>query len=291
MSTASVVKEPKKRSLWLNAWVRLKRNKRAMFGLYFFFFLVIVALIAPLLFPEGYDVQIIDDQYLAPSWEHPFGTDNVGRDILARICYGAKISLQLGLISVAISFVVGGIIGAVSGFYGGWVDNIIMRIMDIVQSIPNILLAIVIAATLGPGMANAMIAVGISGVPGYARIIRGSILTVRDMEYIEAARAITAGDGRIIMKHIIPNVLSPMIVQATMGIAGAILTAANLSFIGLGVQPPAPEWGAMISAGRNFIRDYWWMVTFPGLAIMVTVISFNLLGDGIRDALDPRMSR
>lgn len=290
MSTATV-KEPKKRSLWLNAWVRLKRNKRAMFGLYFFFFLVIIAFVSPLLFPEGYDVQIIDDQYIAPCAEHPFGTDNVGRDILTRICYGAKISLQLGLISVAISFVAGGLIGAVSGFYGGWVDNIIMRIMDIVQSIPNILLAIVIAATLGPGMANAMIAVGISGIPGYARIIRGSILTVRDMEYIEAARAITAGDGRIIMKHIIPNVLSPMIVQATMGIAGAILTAANLSFIGLGVQPPAPEWGAMISAGRNYIRDYWWMVTFPGLAIMLTVVSFNLLGDGIRDALDPRMSR
>jgi len=291
MSTATTVKEPKKRSLWLNAWVRLKRNKRAMFGLYFFFFLVIVALVSPLLFPEGYDVQIIDDQYIAPCAEHPFGTDNVGRDILTRICYGAKISLQLGLISVAISFIAGGLIGAVSGFYGGWIDNIIMRFMDIVQSIPNILLAIVIAATLGPGMANAMIAVGISGIPGYARIIRGSILTVRDMEYIEAARAITAGDGRIIGKHIIPNVLSPMIVQATMGIAGAILTAANLSFIGLGVQPPAPEWGAMISAGRNYIRDYWWMVTFPGLAIMVTVVSFNLLGDGIRDALDPRMSR
>ena len=283
--------DTKKRSLWKNAWRRLKRNKRAMFGLYFFIFLVLVAIFAPLLAPDGYDLQDLDKAFLQPSLQHPFGTDNLGRDILSRVMYGSRISLQLGVISVAIAFVVGGAIGAIAGYYGGVADNIIMRVMDIIQSIPNILLAIVIATMLGPGMTNAMIAVGIAAIPGYARIIRGSILSVREMEYIEAARAITAGDGRIILKHIIPNVLSPMLVQATMGIAGAILTAAALSFIGLGAQPPQPEWGAMISAGRNYIRNYWWLVTFPGLAIMLTVVSFNLLGDGIRDALDPRMSR
>ncbi|MDP3176647.1 MAG: ABC transporter permease, partial [Spirochaetaceae bacterium] len=165
------------------------------------------------------------------------------------------------------------------------------RCMDVFQSIPSMLLAIAIAASLGPGMMNAMIAIGISSVPGYARLIRGSILSIRESEYIEAARAITASNPRIILRHIIPNVLSPMLVQATLGIAGAIITAASLSFIGLGAQPPIPEWGAMIAGGRNYIQNYWYIVTFPGLAIMITVVSFNLVGDGVRDALDPRLSR
>lgn len=283
--------EPKKRSLWANAWKKLKRNKRAMAGLYFLLFLVVVAILAPVLAPQGYDVQNPNTVLLSPSWSHPLGTDNYGRDVLVRIMYGSQISLQLGFISVSIALVIGGFIGAIAGFYGGKLDNIIMRSMDIFQSIPPILLAIAIATTLGEGIMNAMIAIGISNVPGYTRLIRGSILSVREVEYVEAARVITASDKRIIFKHILPNVMSPMLVQTTLGIAGAILTAASLSFIGLGAQAPIPEWGAMISGSRSYIRDYWYLVTAPGVAIMITVISFNLFGDGIRDVLDPRMTR
>lgn len=289
MNTLNV--DPKKRSLWVSAWKRLKRNKRAMVGLYFLIFLTIIAILAPVIAPEGYDVQNLKIAFLPPSLEHPLGTDNFGRDVLVRLMYGARISLQLGFISVSIAFVFGGAIGAIAGFYGGRVDNIIMRCMDIFQSIPPILLAIAIATTLGQGIMNAMIAIGISSIPGYTRLMRGSILSVREIEYVEAARAITAGDARIIFKHIMPNAMSPMLVHTTLGVAGAILTAAALSFIGLGAQPPIPEWGAMISGSRNYIRDYWYLVTFPGIAIMMTVVSFNLFGDGIRDVLDPRMTR
>ena len=289
MNTLNV--DPKKRSLWVSAWKRLKRNKRAMVGLYFLIFLTVIAILAPVIAPEGYDVQNLKIAFLPPSLEHPLGTDNFGRDVLVRLMYGARISLQLGFISVSIAFVFGGAIGAIAGFYGGMVDNIIMRCMDIFQSIPPILLAIAIATTLGQGIMNAMIAIGISSIPGYTRLMRGSILSVREVEYVEAARAITAGDARIIFKHIMPNAMSPMLVHTTLGVAGAILTAAALSFIGLGAQPPIPEWGAMISGSRNYIRDYWYLVTFPGIAIMMTVVSFNLFGDGIRDVLDPRMTR
>lgn len=283
--------ESKKRGLWRNVLRRLARNRRALVGLAILAVMVGIALLAPLIAPYGYDDQDISNSFKFPSREHLMGTDNLGRDIFSRLVYGARISMQLGVISVTISLLLGGAIGAVSGYYGGRLDNAIMRVMDVFQSIPSMLLAITIAASLGPGMLNAMVAIGISSVPGYARLIRGSILSIRGSEYIEAARAITASDARIIFRHIIPNVMSPMLVQATLGIAGAIITAASLSFIGLGAQPPIPEWGAMIAGGRNYIQKYWHLVTFPGLAIMITVVSFNLVGDGIRDALDPRLSR
>ena len=281
----------RKRGMWRNVFRRLARNKRAMVGLVILTTLVAVAILAPFIAPYGYDKQDISNSFLFPSMQHLMGTDNLGRDIFSRLIYGARISMQLGIISVVISLMVGGSIGSVAGYYGGRLDNVIMRAMDVFQSIPSMLLAITIAASLGPGMMNAMIAIGISNIPGYARLIRGSILSIRGSEYIEAARAITASDGRIILRHIVPNVMSPMLVQATLGIAGAIITAASLSFIGLGAQPPLPEWGAMIAGGRNYIQKYWHLVTFPGFAIMLTVVSFNLVGDGIRDALDPRLSR
>jgi len=261
-----------------------------MVGLVIITILIIMAILAPVIAPYGFDDQNISNAFQYPSLTHLMGTDNLGRDIFSRIVYGSRISLRLGLVSVLISSTIGTMIGAIAGYYGGKTDNLIMRIMDMFQSIPPMLLAITIAASLGPGMTNAMIAIGITGVPANARLIRGVILSIRETEYIEAARAITASDARIIFLHILPNVFSPMLVQATLGIARAIITAAALSFIGLGAQPPTPEWGAMIAGGRNYIQNYWFLVTFPGIAIMLTVISFNLVGDGIRDALDPRMS-
>ncbi len=291
MNEQNISVAPRRRGLWANTIRRYRRNKRAMVGLVIMAVMIIIAILAPVIAPEGYDVQNLDDAFLFPCWEHPFGTDNLGRDVLVRVMYGAQISLRLGLLSVVISAVGGVAIGAIAGYYGGRVDNIFMRIMDVFQAIPPMLLAIAIAAILGPGLTNAMIAIGISGVPGFARLIRASILSVRENEYIEAARAVTATDARIIVKHILPNILSPILVQTSLSIANAILVASSLSFIGLGAQPPLPEWGAMISGARGYIRDFWYLVTLPGVAIILAVVSFNLIGDGIRDALDPRLSR
>jgi len=254
---------------------------------------VLMALFAKQIAPYYYDNQDISVALLAPGEnpKFPLGTDNLGRDILSRIIYGAQISLRVGLVAVCISAGVGCILGAIAGYFGGVVDNVIMRIMDVLLAIPGILLAIAIAATLGPGMTNAIISVGISGIPAFARVVRSSVLSVRDMEYIEAAKAINATSARILLRHITPNILAPILVQATLGIANAILQAASLSFLGLGAQPPVPEWGAMISNGRAYLRDYSYMVTMPGIAIMITVFAINLLGDGLRDALDPRLKQ
>lgn len=289
---ATPIPHTKKRSQWADVWRRLKRNKMAVAGLIILVLLILLAVFANVIAPYGFDEQDpVNRAFLAPCAEFPFGTDNLGRDILSRVIYGARVSLQVGLIAVGISAVLGGLLGAISGYYGGRCDNLIMRFMDILLSIPGILLAITIAATLGPGLVNAMIAVGISGTPGFARVVRASVLSVRGNEYIEAARAINASDARIIAKHILPNILAPVIVQATLSVATAIMTAASLSFLGVGVQPPIPEWGAMLSQGRTFLRDSPHVVLFPGLAIMITVFALNLLGDGLRDALDPRMKQ
>lgn len=282
-------KENKKRSQLVEVWRRLRQNKMAMAGLVILVLLVIMALSANLLAPEGYDNQDFSKTFLGPSMEHPFGTDNLGRDILDRIIHGARYSLSVGIIAVGIAIIAGGLLGAFAGFYGGTVDNVIMRLMDILLAIPSILLAISIVAALGPGLFNVMLAVGISSVPGYARIVRASVIQLKGQEFIEAAKAIGATDWRIIIKHIVPNSLAPLIVQGTLGVAGAILSAAGLSFIGLGIQPPQPEWGAMLSAGRIYIRDHMWMTLFPGLFIMITILALNLLGDGLRDALDPKL--
>lgn len=281
----------KKRSQMADVWHRLCKNKLAMFGLVILLALVLLAIFADFFAPYGYDDQDYSQMLQFPSWQHPMGTDNFGRDILSRIIFGSRISLQIGFISLLGSAAMGSILGACAGYYGGITDTIIMRGADILMAIPRTVLAIAIATTLGPGLMNAMIAVAISSIPSFARVVRASTLTVKDQEYVEAARAIGASDAQIIAKYIFPNVLAPIIVQATLGVGTAIILAASLSFLGLGIQPPIPEWGAMLSAARSYMRDYWYMVTFPGLAIMITVLALNLFGDGLRDALDPKLKK
>lgn len=288
-SFKKVPNKKRKSGPWRDVWRRLKKNKMAMFGLCVILVLIFAAIFADHIAPYWYDDQHLEDRFLSPNSQYLLGTDNLGRDIFSRIIYGSRISLQVGFVAVGISAIVGGAFGAIAGYYGGKLDNFIMRIMDVLLAIPGILLAISIVAALGPGLINVMIAVGIGSVPQYARIVRASILSIRDEEFVEAARAVGANDFRIIIKHIIPNSLAPIIVQATLGVASAILSAAGLSFIGLGIQPPIPEWGAMLSTGRDYLRDHWHIATFPGLAIMITIFGLNLLGDGLRDALDPRL--
>jgi len=273
-------------------WRRFRKNKLALVGLIVIIIIIVIAAAAPYLAPEGYDSQNIPDSLLRPGQKgYVLGTDNLGRDVLSRIIWGAQYTLQCGVIAVLVSAVCGCSLGLVAGYYSGAIDNLIMRLMDILLAIPGILLAICIAATLGPGMRNAIIAVGVSGTPAFARIVRSSVLTVREMEYIEAAHAVNASDARIILTHILPNSLAPILVQTTLSIANAIMQTAALSFLGLGVQLPISEWGAMISGARPFFKNYSYLVTSPGIAIMLLVFSINIFGDGLRDALDPRLRR
>lgn len=268
---------------------RLFRNKAAVIGLIILFILVICAVFADWLAPYDYAAQDLKSRFVAPCLSHPFGTDNLGRDILSRIIVGSRISLTVGIASVCLSAVIGIFLGSIAGFYGGKSDNIIMRAMDVLLAIPSLLLAISIAATLGNGIPNLILAIGIGAAPTYARIVRASILSLKEQEFVEAARSVGASDFRIIFHHILPNCLAPIIVQMTLGVASAILSTASLSFIGLGIAPPTPEWGSMLSAGRQYIRDAWYIVTFPGAAIMITIFGLNLFGDGLRDALDPKL--
>ncbi|WP_223292758.1 ABC transporter permease [Breznakiella homolactica] len=268
---------------------RLRKNNAAMLGLIIFLVLVLIAVFSPLIMPYPYDHMDLINAYSPPSAEHWFGTDDLGRDVLSRIMYGGRYSLSIGIIATGFSVLIGMAIGAVAGYFGGRVDNLIMRFMDIIQAVPGLLLTIAISAVLGSGFDKTIMALGLSNIPNYVRIVRASIMSIRKMEYLEAAESINCRNSRIILHHALPNALSPVIVQATMGVANTVLTAASLSFIGLGVQPPTPEWGAMLSAGRNFIRDYPHMVIFPGVFIMISVLALNMLGDGLRDALDPKL--
>ncbi|MBE5057190.1 ABC transporter permease [Pseudoflavonifractor sp. DSM 107456] len=291
--SASLQPAKKKRSMAAEVWMRLCRNKMAMIGLAILLVLVFCAIFANQL--ADYETLVIKQdmsiRLQGPSAEHWLGTDEYGRDILARLIHGSRISLVVGLVSVSISLVVGGLCGALAGYYGGIIDNVIMRVMDVLLAVPSILLSITIVAAFGTNLFNVMVAIGMSSVPGYARIVRAAVLSIKDQEFVESSRSIGTGTLRIILQEIIPNCLAPIIVQATLGVASAILSTASLSFIGLGVQQPVPEWGAMLSGGRTFMRDAIHLTVFPGLAIVITVLALNLLGDGLRDALDPRLKQ
>ena len=290
MEQISVENTPyKKRSQFQEVARRFMKNKRAVVGLIMLLLLFFAAVFAPLIAPYDPVKPDLLHRLKGPSWEHIMGTDELGRDIFSRSLYGARISMTVGLIAVSISCVAGCILGAIAGYYGGVLDNVIMRGADILMAIPSILLNISIVAALGSGLQNVMIAIGISSIPGYCRIMRASILSLRNQEFVEAARAAGAGSISIIYHHILPNCLAPLIVQATLRIGAAILSCASMSFIGLGIVPPTPEWGAMLSSGREFLRDAPHLTTFPGVAIMFAVFAMNLMGDGLRDALDPKL--
>ncbi len=276
-------------SLWRDAARRLRRDKAALAGLAVVALLLLIALFAPVLAPHPPNDQSFRIKLQAPSAGHIFGTDEFGRDIFSRVLYGSRIALRVGLLPVVIALVFGVSLGLVAGYYGGMVDQVVMRLIDVLLAFPWLLLAIGIMAILGPGINNVIVAVAIVYVPAFARIVRGSVLSIKAKEYVEAARAIGQPDARIMTRHVLANAWAPIIVQATLSIGQAIIYAAGLSFIGLGTQPPGSDWGVMLASGREYLRDGPWLGIFPGLAILVTVLAFNMFGDGLRDALDPRL--
>ena len=287
----------KRRGLWAEAWRRFKKNKLALLGMSFIILLLIIAIatiIIDLVTNKSfYNAHVIKQnlrlRLQGPSKEHIFGLDEFGRDIFLRMLWAVRYSLFMGVFAILFSVIVGGLFGSLAGYYGKVADNVIMRFMDILLAIPSMLLATAIVAALGTSLVNVLIAISISYVPTFARTVRASVLTVKDQEYIEAAKAVGSSDLRIIFKYIIPNAMAPLIVQATLGVAGAILSIAGLSFLGLGIQPPTPEWGSMLSSARAYIREGWHITVIPGLGIMLTILSLNVMGDGLRDALDPRL--
>jgi peptide/nickel transport system permease protein len=276
-------------SEWRIAWHTLRQNPVAMFGLVGLSLIVLITLVAPWIAP--YDPTALNYDHLLepPSGAHWFGTDDLGRDILSRVLWGGRESLRVGFMGIAIAIVGGTIVGLVSGFYGGRIDMLIQRIVDVMLAFPTILLLLSIVAALGPSLQTVLVALGISSIPGYSRLVRGSVLAAKNFEYVTAARIVGATNRRIMVRHILPNVVAPIIIYSTLGLGSAIIATAGLSYIGLGAQPPSPEWGAMLNYGRSFLRDAWWMSIFPGLSIFATVLCVNLLGDGLRDALDPRL--
>lgn len=276
-------------SPWRETWWEFKKNKIAVAGMSIVLFFILLAIIAPLITKEGINEQVMGDRLQSPSAQYWLGTDDFGRDIFSRIIHGARISLWVGFSSVIGSVVVGSLLGIVAGYYGRWVDTIISRFFDIMLAFPSILLAIAIVAVLGPSLRNALIAIAIVNVPNFGRLIRSKVLSIKEDEYIMAAKGIGMRDSRILFSHILPNSMAPVIVQGTLAIATAILEAAALGFLGLGAQAPSPEWGKMLADSKNYIQSAPWTMIFPGLAIMLTVLGFNLMGDGLRDAMDPRM--
>ncbi|HEY6103937.1 MAG TPA: ABC transporter permease [bacterium] len=288
-SIARPIQHSRRTGFYQDAWRRLRHNPAAILGLLIVAAFALAAVFAPFILRSDPIEQDLDAQLLPPSGAHWLGTDDLGRDLLTRIIYGGRTSLTVGFASVLLALSVGTLLGLTAGFYGRWADSLTMRTMDIMLAFPATLLAIFIVGIRGPGLNNAMLAIGVINIPIFARLVRGSVLRVRSEEFVDAARALGAASGRILGRHILPNTLAPIIVQATLGIGAAILEAAGLSFLGLGAQAPTPEWGAMLTNTREFLRDAPWAATFPGIAILLTVVGFNLLGDGLRDALDPRL--
>ncbi|MBQ4507149.1 MAG: ABC transporter permease [Firmicutes bacterium] len=289
-SVQSVSAQYRKQSKAGEIWHRFRKNKGAMVGMVILAVLILIALTVDLWLPmEKVSGINVLEKFTKPCAEHPFGTDEMGRDLFWRCIYATKYSLAIGFVSVMVSMVVGVPLGAVAGYYGGKVETFIMRITDVFSAIPSILMAIAIVSVLGRTMGNLMLAVGISAVPQFTRITRASVLTVKNMEYVEAARALGKNDAYIIFKHILPNCLSPIIVQTTLRVASAIISASSLSFLGIGIKPPLPEWGALLTAGKAYLSGYSYLCLFPGLAIMITVLAFNLVGDALRDAMDPKL--
>ncbi|MDF1568646.1 MAG: ABC transporter permease [Spirochaetaceae bacterium] len=281
---------PAEPGFWKESWYQLTKNYAAMAGLIVIAFFALIAIFAPLVAPADPLEQTISARMTAPFTDgYILGTDDLGRDLLSRIIYGGRISLIIGVVSVGISLALGGVLGLTAGYFGGWVDRVIMRLIDIMLAFPYILLTIVIVAILGPSLMNAMVAIGISQMPRYARVIRASVMSEREQDYVLAERSLGTSDLELMFRTILPNSLAPTIVQATLGVGEAILSSAGLSFLGLGAQPPTPEWGLMIASSKQFITSAWWIVTLPGIAILLAVLGFNLLGDGLRDILDPRL--
>ena len=278
-------------------WFYFSQNRGAVIGLVVFVLLVLIALAAPLLSPHNPIVQNRDALLVPPIWQeggragYLLGTDAVGRDMLSRLIYGSQYSLFIGVVVVSIALVGGIVIGLLAGFFGGWVDSVIMRVMDVILAFPSLLLALVLVAVLGPGLTNAMIAIAIVYQPHFARLTRAAVMSEMRREYVTAARVSGAGNLRLMFRTILPNCLAPLIVQATLSFSSAVLDSAALGFLGMGAQPPSPEWGTMLAEAREFILRAWWVVTLPGLAILISVLAINLMGDGLRDALDPKLKR
>jgi len=289
LAASSVARRTRHRTRWEMLVPRVRRHKGLVLGFGIVLFLVAVALLRNTVAPQNPIRIDITSALQGPGPAHLFGTDQYGRDVFSRVVHGASISLTVGAIAVGISATVGTTVGLIAGFYGGIVDALAMRIIDVLLAFPGILLALGIVSVLGPSLQNLMIAVGISGIPLYARLVRSTVLVARQQLYVEAARAFGVPVPVILARHLLPNVVAPIIVAATLGMGTSILAAAGLSFVGLGSQPPTPEWGRMLTEGRDYLRDAWWISTFPGVGIMITVLGVNLLGDGLRDVLDPRL--
>ena len=296
-STAKLSDAAIRRRMLAEFWFYFSQNRGAVAGLVVFILLVLVALFAPMIAPHSPSQQFRDALLVPPFWQEGgradflLGTDAVGRDMLSRLIHGARYSLFIGIVVVAIALIGGVTIGLLAGFFQGWVDTVIMRVMDVILAFPSLLLALVLVAILGPGLTNAMIAIAIVYQPHFARLTRAAVMSEMRRDYVTAARVAGASNLRLMFKTILPNCLAPLIVQATLSFSSAVLDAAALGFLGMGAQPPTPEWGTMLAEAREFILRAWWVVTFPGLAILVSVLAINLMGDGLRDALDPKLKR